>query len=445
MFESAVSAPRPGSDAPRGPVGGAARGFVERVGAMAAELRATDPAGWDRRALVDGLGALGVLHGALSAVESALSAAVDALADQGADAAAVLRSVNHCSDREARRRQRRSAVLSDMPRVAAALADGELSVEGADHLVRAAERIDPALVDADDRLVAAVCSQPADRSRTTVDAWIHRHQSPRDADERLAVQRRNRSGSWWRDGRDGMRHYHFSLDPCTAAAVTQRFEAEYDRLWRSDGGRDGTPDEIRSPEQRRADVFTRLLGVAAPGPDTDPPLPEATKVGVQLVVAVDVGVLTGDDPDGRCEIVDTGPVPPSVLSELVPDATVRAALFDGPGRPLWLGRSRRLASLDQRLLLALRDRGCVGCAAPFGRTEAHHVVPFADGGTTDLDRLVSLCARCHGAVHSGHLELRRGADGTWETVPADRPTDRVRSRSPGHHRGRDPGPDPPVV
>ncbi|RMH83564.1 MAG: HNH endonuclease, partial [Actinomyces sp.] len=106
------------------------------------------------------------------------------------------------------------------------------------------------------------------------------------------------------------------------------------------------------------------------------------------------------------------------------------ALFDGPGRPLWLGRSRRLADAAQRIALALRDGGCVVCGAPFAHTHAHHVEPYGGGGRTDIDQLASLCAHCHTQVHTGIIRLRRRRDGTWHPVrvhPGGAPDRELRS------------------
>ncbi|RMH68501.1 MAG: hypothetical protein D6683_16810 [Actinomyces sp.] len=143
------------------------------------------------------------------------------------------------------------------------------------------------------------------------------------------------------------------------------------------------------------------------------------------------------DPEGRCEIVDTGPVPPTLLAELIEryDTRISGAVFDGPGRPLWLGRSRRLADTAQRLALALRDGGCVVCGAPFAHTHAHHVEPYADGGRTDIDQLASLCAHCHTQVHTGIIRLRRRTDGTWYPIPTD-PGDKLAAANGDDGGGR---------
>ncbi|MGB3412724.1 MAG: HNH endonuclease signature motif containing protein, partial [Microthrixaceae bacterium] len=65
------------------------------------------------------------------------------------------------------------------------------------------------------------------------------------------------------------------------------------------------------------------------------------------------------------------------------------------------GRQIRYATPEQRRALASRDGGCVfpGCDMPHAWTEAHHVTWWRNGGTTDIDQLISLCRRHHGVAH----------------------------------------------
>ena len=128
------------------------------------------------------------------------------------------------------------------------------------------------------------------------------------------------------------------------------------------------------------------------------------RVSNQLLVVADIGVIDGTDPGGRCEIIGTGPVPPSVIGQLSPDTAVAGMIFGGDGRPLWLGRSRRLASVAQHLAVAVRDRGCVDCGAPMHRCEIHHVREWENGGPTDIDNLAALC----GPHHRQHHRARDG-------------------------------------
>jgi hypothetical protein len=64
----------------------------------------------------------------------------------------------------------------------------------------------------------------------------------------------------------------------------------------------------------------------------------------------------------------------------------------------------------------------VGCGAPPGWTDAHHVIHWADGGPTDLDNLALLCRSCHTGVHHRDHQLTRHPDtGHWRVHRRHRP------------------------
>ena len=74
---------------------------------------------------------------------------------------------------------------------------------------------------------------------------------------------------------------------------------------------------------------------------------------------------------------------------------------------------------DERVPEALRKRviardgGKCRNGAGTRWLNAHHVVWQSNGGRTRMDNLVTLCAKCHGLVHSGvlHLRIVKGAEG----------------------------------
>ncbi|RMH71817.1 MAG: hypothetical protein D6683_14295, partial [Actinomyces sp.] len=406
--------------------------FVSDLCEAAGRLPRGPLVGWERARLADELAALGRVRAALDAYEAAVLGAIDALDDAGADAQFAVEHTEGCSRREARRRAQRAEQLAEMPRTRELLADADLNAEKVDLLTGAAARAGAEAVDADERLLAAVVRQPVGVAARTVRSWLDRRESAESSRRRLERQRRDRQARIWTDTISGMVRLAASFDPDTGARVRAALHTEVEALWRSDSaassgdgpttgggagtaGRDGAaapdgaPDGAvpaagaRTDEQRVADALARLLGVEAPGPAHDPPLPTAKRVGTHVILCVDLpapGVADGGAAGGgraggreragpRCEIIDTGPVPPAVLETLPPDSLVSVLLRDGPGRPLWLSRSRRLASLDQRLALAARDRACVACGAPFAHTRAHHEPAWTSGGRTDVDTLVS--------------------------------------------------------
>jgi hypothetical protein len=74
-------------------------------------------------------------------------------------------------------------------------------------------------------------------------------------------------------------------------------------------------------------------------------------------------------------------------------------VFDGhTGQSLYLGRSKRLATAAQRIVLHARDRGCTrpGCTVPGYWCQVHHAAAdWKDGGHTDIDDLTFACPADH--------------------------------------------------
>ncbi|MCJ0894265.1 HNH endonuclease signature motif containing protein [Rhodococcus sp. ARC_M5] len=85
-------------------------------------------------------------------------------------------------------------------------------------------------------------------------------------------------------------------------------------------------------------------------------------------------------------------------------------IFDDHGRALYLGRSKRIASADQRIMLIARDRGCSfpSCTRPATWCQAHHVTDWVEGGNTDIDSLTFGCDMHHALVGTG--------PNTWATT-----------------------------
>ncbi len=116
---------------------------------------------------------------------------------------------------------------------------------------------------------------------------------------------------------------------------------------------------------------------------------------------------------------------PLGVARVACDAQLTALLLDEHGVVVDLGRTRRLFSPQQRRLLAARDGGCrfPGCDRPPAHTDAHHLVSWLDGGTTDVTNAMLLCRHHHRAVHEGgwSTESDRPRTGNPRTSHDDRP------------------------
>ena len=89
------------------------------------------------------------------------------------------------------------------------------------------------------------------------------------------------------------------------------------------------------------------------------------------------------------------------LWRLVCSPVIHAIVTSTTHEILHMARSARLAAPAQRRAARIRDGGCVfpGCDAPQRWTQLHHVVPWNDGGPTDLPLLATLCTHHHGVTH----------------------------------------------
>jgi hypothetical protein len=88
-------------------------------------------------------------------------------------------------------------------------------------------------------------------------------------------------------------------------------------------------------------------------------------------------------------------------------------------RPLYLGRTKRIATGDQRLVLHGLERGCTapGCDVPGYHTEIHHIHEWAHGGTTDINKLTLACRTDHPLIKPGGWQTRKRSDGRTEWIP----------------------------
>ena len=361
--------------------------------------------------------------GALAATESAGSPATE------------VRNATRMSQREANRMTRLAEQLEKMPNVADSFASGEIGLDQAAALGQAGERCGPGVVDGDASLLDQARRSPADLFRRKANAFAGEH-SPDRGEPLLRHQRKNRSASIFpaSDG-SGTEILHAVYDPVMAALIRQSMDKHSEALWRADGGRDNPKAaRSRSRRQRYADaLFERVTGLDA---ISHQPLSLDRGVSAaptQLIVTAELGLLDGTKPYGRCEILDVGPVPPTVLEGLSRNTQLTGIIFGGDGQPLWLGRKRRLASIAQRLAVAVRDGGCVECGEPVHNCEIHHILEWSDGGLTDVDNLQALCGQHH--RHHHHATANAGGTRPGRATPA-RSSARRSARRSSYKTGR---------
>ena len=93
---------------------------------------------------------------------------------------------------------------------------------------------------------------------------------------------------------------------------------------------------------------------------------------------------------------------------------------DHTEEPLYLGRTKRLASAAQRIVLHAKDRGCTkpGCTAPGDWCQVHHVDGWAaEHGQTDVTKLTLACGPDNRLVEDCGWTTRKRKDGRTEWIP----------------------------
>lgn len=94
------------------------------------------------------------------------------------------------------------------------------------------------------------------------------------------------------------------------------------------------------------------------------------------------------------------------LIRLASNSIYYLCVFDDHSeRPLYLGRSKRIATVDQRIVCHARDGGCTrpDCLEPGYHCEVHHAVEWANGGQTNADSLFFACAPDHTEATCGQV------------------------------------------
>ena len=185
---------------------------------------------------------------------------------------------------------------------------------------------------------------------------------------------------------------------------------------------------------------TTGTGTAGTGPaaTTGPAGPGAgagattgTGPGTGTAGAGGVGVGVG------AAVLDTGaPLTVAQARQWACDAGLIPVVLDGAGQVLDLGRTRRLVSGALRRALVLRDGGCSfpGCDRPPRWCDAHHIIPWAQGGTTDLTNTLLVCGHHHRTMHHTTWQARIAPDGRPEFIPPPHLDPHQHPRRNHHHR-----------
>jgi hypothetical protein len=158
----------------------------------------------------------------------------------------------------------------------------------------------------------------------------------------------------------------------------------------------------RTPEQWRADAATNIIRRSL---DTGT-LGNTRKVRPHVTVVIDLEARPGTTP----ELIDAirnerryrGSLSRATLDRIMCDADLTRVLMAGDSEVLDVGRTTRTVTKAQWNALVARDGGCTrpGCDAPPGQCEVHHILPWSEGGGTDIDNMKLECWKHHREEHA---------------------------------------------
>jgi len=345
----------------------------------------------------------------------------------------------------ARERVRVARALGTLPRLAQALARGELSYSK----VRALTRV--ATPETEERLLAVGRAGTAEHVERIVRGW---RRVDRIAEARETTKRHRSRGLHVYQDEDGMVVIHGRLEPEAGAVLMKALEAGRDALYQQRCAADvsaGTHGSV-SPRtgllvsddpptwgQQQADALALIAEVILHHGIE----PGAPGERYQVVVHVDAPVLADPDAPGQSVLEDGTHVSAETSQRLACDATRVIMRHDADGGVTEVGARTRTIPPALRRALHHRDKTCrfPGCGRPFG--QGHHIRHWAHGGPTTLSNLTMLCRTHHRAVHEEGFEVERLADGelcfrrpdgqllaespVLPPVPAD-PTTRMRTQ-----------------
>jgi hypothetical protein len=138
-------------------------------------------------------------------------------------------------------------------------------------------------------------------------------------------------------------------------------------------------------------------------------------------------------------------LPMTDLIQMAANTIHYLAVFDDhTSRPLYLGRQKRVATADQRLICYARDRGCTrpNCLEPGYHSEVHHSPDWAKGGRTDADKLFFACGCDHSAASRGELHTEVTESGRLGWSHGNGPLEINHAHHPDELLRGDPDPPP---
>jgi hypothetical protein len=287
-----------------------------------------------------------------------------------------------------------------MPAVAEALREGAISMDHATVIATSVEHLPDAVSDEDKAHAEQLLVKHARESDPClVGRYASRIEAHLDPDGVLTTEDENRESQelFLRKDLHGMWRLSGRLDAENAATMHAALSLLATPKPGEDGSRDPRPAALRRAEA--------LMTIVRWSLDHDG---QPTSGGYRPHIGVTIGLaeLEARLP-GRLTTGD--PVSAEAIERMLCDADTSLTVFGHTGEVLYHGRDQRTAPPGLRKAVVARDKGCthVGCDAPPWYCQVHHIIPWKDGGLTNIDEVTLRCGRHHHLLH---------ADRGWRAV-----------------------------
>jgi hypothetical protein len=290
--------------------------------------------------------------------------------------------------------------IGSIPELAEPLASGRIGADTVRALTRTAKAVAGTSRNTTAALAATLATAECE-GVTAAKKQLQILEHTLDPDSGVDVIARQRARSFLRvvELGDGLCRFEVVLDAVRATTLRTAIDlqsADWIRRAQHDH-QQPLPQDVRTVEQINAQALVRLAEVFHLAPPevrdahfSPSVLYFASRDSAETVYGdlIPLSTITNPDPH-HLEVDDDGQ--PTALD----------------GADIDTDSSARLASREQRVALAYRDRHCTypGCSRPTTWTlNATHVVPFRNGGPTVMRNLTLLCSEHHTLTHQGQGE-----------------------------------------
>ncbi len=298
--------------------------------------------------------------------------------------------------------------LADLPQTTQAFADGDISYAHAAMIASTSEKLGDKM-ESNAETILVTAAKELDLARLRMVTIKLQHLMDPDSVREEANESHE------------LRFLHFSQTLDGVFYMNGRFDSEAGAIIQTAlNALSGppTPDDKRTPKQRRADSLVEL---ARQKLDSGT-LPQVGGQKPHVAVTVSMATLANQPGSPAADLEWAQPIPAETARRLACDAAVTPIFLGSESAQPRAGQTSRSISGSQRRALVVRDKGCrfPGCDRPADWTDVHHLKHWADGGKHVMDNLVLLCRRHHRMVHEEGWQLVITAEGNIVALMPDR-------------------------